>query len=52
MSNEQPYRLIRLITEEELLDTVKAFKFGKTPGLDGIPVEVYQTFLDILRGPL
>ena len=30
------------ITEEELLDGIKAFKYGKTPGLDGIPVEVYQ----------
>ena len=25
---------------EELLDAIKAFKVGKTPGLDGIPVEV------------
>ena len=40
------------ITEEELLDAIKASKAGKTPGLDGIPVEVYQTFYDILRGPL
>jgi hypothetical protein len=31
------------ITEEELLDAIKAFKSGKSPGLDGIPVEVYQT---------
>ena len=28
------------ITEEELLDAIKAFKSGKTPVLDGIPVEV------------
>ena len=40
------------ITEEELIDAIKAFKSVKTPGLDGIPVEVYQTFFDILRGPL
>jgi hypothetical protein len=26
---------------EELLDAIKAFKAEKTPGLDGIPVEVY-----------
>ena len=32
------------ITEEELLDAIGAFKGGKTPGLDGIPVEVYKTF--------
>ena len=32
------------ITEEELLDAIKAFKSGKTPELDGIPKEVYQSF--------
>jgi hypothetical protein len=30
--------------EEELIDAIKAFKDGKTPGLDNIAVEVYQTF--------
>lgn len=33
---------------EELLDASKAFKAGKTPGLDGIPVEVYKTFFERL----
>ena len=37
------------ITEEEILDAIKAVKSGKTPGLDGIPMAVYQTFFDILR---
>ena len=32
------------LTEEELFEAVKYFQPGKTPGLDGIPVEVYQTF--------
>jgi hypothetical protein len=40
------------ITEEELLEAIGAFKDGKTPGLDGIPVEVYKTFFGILKGPL
>ena len=31
---------------------LREVKYGKTPGLDGIPVEVYQTFFSILRGPL
>jgi hypothetical protein len=35
------------ITEEELLGAIKAFKAGKTQRLDGIPVEVYQTFFFI-----
>ena len=34
------------ITEEEL------FEAGKTPGLDGIPVEVYQVFFYILKAQL
>jgi hypothetical protein len=38
--------------EKELLDAIKAFKSGKTPGLDGIPVDVCQTFFDVLRGQL
>ena len=36
---------------EELLDAIQAFKDGKTPWLDGIPVEVYKKN-DSLRGPL
>ena len=38
------------ITEEELLDAIKAFMYRKTSGLDGVPIEVYQTFFDVLRG--
>lgn len=40
------------ITEEEVIDAIKVFKAGKTPRLDDKPVEVHQTFFDILRGPL
>ena len=40
------------ITEGELLEAIGDFKDGKTPGLDGIPVEVYKTFFGILNGPL
>lgn len=25
---------------------------GKTPGLDGIPIEVYQKFVDLIKKPL
>ena len=34
------------------MEGLKSFQSGKTPGLDGIPVEVYQAFLDILKAPL
>lgn len=41
-----------LITEEELLSAIMSFKEGKTPGLDGIPIEVYQKFFDLVKKPL
>jgi hypothetical protein len=41
----QKYSCESQITEEELLDAIGAFKDGKTPGLFGIPVEVYKLFL-------
>ena len=33
-------------------EAIKSFQSGKTPGLDGVPVEVYQVFFDILKAPL
>jgi hypothetical protein len=33
-------------------EAIKSFQSGKTPGLDGIPAEVYQVFFDILKAPL
>lgn len=39
------------ITLEELLKAVKATNKGRTPGIDGIPVELYLALWDIL-GPL
>ena len=36
------------ITEEEMFNCIKTFKNGKSPGLDGIPIEFYKVFwLDI-----
>lgn len=39
------------ITLNELLKAVKSTNKGRTPGIDGIPVELYLTFWDIL-GPI
>ncbi len=36
------------ITVEELKETIKTLKGGKTPGPDGLPCELYKTFIDIL----
>lgn len=36
------------LTEEEVFEVMKYFQSGKTPELESIPVEVYQTFVDVL----
>lgn len=41
-----------LITEEELYEAICSFQNGKTPGLDGIPVEWYKTFFTEIKVPL
>ena len=51
LSAEDTDALDSAITLEELLKAVKATNKGKTPGVDGIPVEVYFAFWDIL-GPI
>ena len=49
---EQQTRLIdSLFTLTEIYDALKEMKHGKSPGLDGIPPELYLTFWDEL-GPL
>uniref|UniRef100_A0A803K7Y7 Reverse transcriptase domain-containing protein n=1 Tax=Xenopus tropicalis TaxID=8364 RepID=A0A803K7Y7_XENTR len=40
------------ITEKELFDTIQSFKRNKVPGLDGIPIEFYVRFWDILKDDL
>ena len=41
-----------LFTLNELKDAVFSMKLDKTPGSDGWPVEMYQTFWDMLSVPL
>ena len=40
------------ITNEELSAAIGTMKGGKTPGPDGIPIESYKTFQDVLTPPL
>ena len=37
---------------EELLDAIHSFAPGKSPGIDGMPVEVYKTFYTEMKKPL
>jgi len=40
-----------LINESEVYEAVKQLKHGKSPGLDGIIPEFYQSFWEVLRVP-
>lgn len=39
----------RPITVEEIIKLVKTLQPGKTPGPDGIPVELYKMYADVLK---
>ena len=41
-----------VLTESELLKSIKAFKNGKTPGTDGLSAEFYQFFWLDIKGHL
>ena len=40
------------ILEEEILDAINSFSSGKSPGIDGIPIEVYKTFYTEIKKSL
>lgn len=48
ISNEQKDMLDTPITEEEIRAAISSMKTGKSPGMDGFPVEYYKKFIDIL----
>lgn len=48
LSNEQKIRLDAPIKEEEVRDAILSRKNGKSPGLDGFPIEYYKKYIDIL----
>ena len=41
-----------LLTKEELSAALKGLQTGKSPGSDGLPVEFYSAFCDLLCNPL
>eukprot|EP00253_Pinus_taeda_P023181 PITA_23181 len=52
VDQEEARDLNQPVTMEELEGTLKWFKRDKSPGLDGLPVEFYLAFLDLLGGDL
>ena len=44
LSKEERAGLERQITEKEVRDTIDGLRLGKSPGLDGFPVEFYKEY--------
>ena len=48
--NEEDNSILnQTITLEEIYDIIKSMEVNKSPGIDGIPVEFYQTYWDIIK---
>ena len=45
---EENYELMKPVTLEEIMSILKVRKNDKSPGLDGIPMEVYRTLIDVM----
>ncbi|WP_092403659.1 hypothetical protein [Candidatus Ichthyocystis sparus] len=41
-----------MIYEYELRQAINSFKSGKSPGLDGIPIEFYKIFFEYAKDPI
>ena len=52
LSEEQKNQCEGPITEEELYQAILTFNQGKSPGFDGIPVEFYKSFFELIKVPL
>ena len=48
-NQQQKGRVDRLLDQDELELAMKDLKFGKSPGLDGFPVEYYRAFWEQLK---
>ncbi|XP_056409430.1 uncharacterized protein LOC130328351 [Hyla sarda] len=50
-NNSQSF-LLQSIPEKEILDTINSFNLGKVPGSDGLPIEFYKVFYEVLKDDL
>ena len=50
ITNDDKLKLDSSITIKELKDAVFQMLKGKSPGLDGIPVEFYQDYWEVIKG--
>ena len=49
LNENQKSKCEGLMTESELLKSIKAFKNGKTPGTDGLTAEFYKYFWNDIK---
>ena len=49
ISDSDNNELVREISDDEILLTMKAFSTNKSPGIDGIPIEFYLKFFNIIK---
>ena len=52
LSDAQQKQCEGLFTKDELFTTLKGLQTGKSPGSDGLPIEFYLAFWDLLCDPL
>ena len=44
--------LVKIITEKELFEIISKMSINKAPGIDGIPIEFYVEFWDIIKNEM
>ena len=49
ISDSDNNELVREISDDEILLTMKAFSTNKSPGIDGIPIEFYLKFFNVIK---
>ena len=49
ITDEDNNKLTEIITEDELLLILKTFNLNKSPGIDGLPIELSLKFFDIMK---
>ena len=49
LCNQDKVTLASAITDQEIFNAVKGLNPNKAPGIDGIPIEFYQKFWDIIK---
>jgi hypothetical protein len=52
VSNEENAILVASFTDEEVFNAISGMEHNKSPGPDGFPTEVYQTFWEVIKTDL